>query len=247
MAMSCATCGKALLATARFCPRCGGAARGGPPPMPGGRPPSRSGPVPPLPRTPPPRSGPTKNEAELESIAGVYQRGDYAMSIQMLADYVRRYPRDETAWTILGHAHEKCDQDGLADAAYRQALQVNANQHQALTGLGVLCRKARLYDQAIHHYQAALRINPNYAQAYSSMTVIAIKQRQDTVALQYARKGYELEPTDPVICANLAIALHYNGLFAERDQYVGRAGQLGYHGMQSLYQIMRGETTVRDD
>lgn len=188
---------------------------------------------------------PKNDEVRLDRIADVYTR-DVSASIPRLIDYLKDYPRDDLAWTILGHAYEKVDQFNDSQSAYESALAINPQQFQAITGMGVLHRQRGNYDAAMAAYWKALEIDPNYAQAYSSMTTIALKRHQDVQALEYAWKGYELDKTDPVIAANLAVACHYNNEFRNRKKYTKIAKKLGYHNMAALKDIYSGAITVRD-
>jgi Flp pilus assembly protein TadD len=78
------------------------------------------------------------------------------------------------------------------------------------------------------------------------MTVIALKQGNDAKALEYARKGYDLDNSDPVIVANLGVAYHYNGMFELRDKMTKEAEKLGYKKGDGLRKLYAGEATVRD-
>jgi tetratricopeptide (TPR) repeat protein len=147
--------------------------------------------------------------------------------------------------TILGHAHEDLDQDDKARAAYDRALAINPRRFEALNGLGILHRKRGDDDAAMRTYRRVLAIEPGYAQAYSSMTVVALRLHRDAEALEYARKGYELDTTDPATAANLAVAYHYSGDVANRDRLTAIALQLGYRKGDRLRQIYDGTLTVR--
>ena len=185
------------------------------------------------------------NSVQLGKIAKVYERGDAQGAVQQLAAYLERYPRDDLAWTILGNAHEDLNQDDQAQAAYDRALAINPRRFEAIGGLGVLHRKRGDDDAAMQAYRRALAIEPNYAQAYSSMTVVALRLHRDAEALAYAKKGYELDTTDPATAANLAVAYHYNGDAANRDRLTKIAVQLGYAKGDRLQQIYDGTLTVR--
>ncbi len=186
------------------------------------------------------------NRSQLDRIAEVYDRGDTKTAIRQLDAYLKKHPRDDLAWTILGNAHEDEDQDDKAQAAYDKALAINPRRFEAIIGLGVLHRKRGDYDAAMDAYQRALEIDPNYAQAYSSMTVITLKREQDAQALEYAKTSYDLDKTDAVIAANLAVAYHYNGDFANRDKLTEVAEHLGYARVDTLRQIYDGEISIRD-
>lgn len=188
----------------------------------------------------------TQDEDRLDRIASVYNLRKTKTAIILLEDYVADYPKDDLAWTILGHAYNDLDQADEAKAAYETALKLNPKRAEATTGLGIWHRKRREYDLAMAAYQNSVKLDPTFAQAYSSMAIIALKQLKDAEAVVYAEKGYALEPTDPVIVANLAIAYHYNGEFEKRDQKLQEARSIGYSSMDALEKIVSGETTIRD-
>lgn len=188
---------------------------------------------------------PSKNPIRLGTIAKVYEGGDVKGAVQQLTAYLEQYPRDDLALTILGNAHEDLDQDDQARAAYDRALAINPRRHEAINGLGILHRKRGDDEAAMDAYRRALAIEPGYAQAYSSMTVVALRLHRDAEALEYARKGYDLDTSDPATAANLAVAYHYNGDTANRDRLTKIAEQLGYRKGDRLRQIYDGTLTVR--
>ena len=182
----------------------------------------------------------------LDQIAMIFDQGDTPKAVVQLEEYVETFPKDDLAWTILGHAYREIDRLDESEKAYVTALKLDSKQLQATTGLGILHRTRGDYDAAMKAYERALKIDPNYAQAYSSIVTIALKRYDDEKALEYAKKGYELDSTDPVIASNLAVAYHYNNDFENRDKYTRIAEELGYRNVDSLKQIFSGELTVRD-
>jgi len=188
---------------------------------------------------------PADNPIKLGQIAKVYKGGDARGAVEQLTAYLEQYPRDDLAWTVLGNAHEDLDQDDKARAAYDRALAINPRRHQAIGGLGVLLRKRGDDEAAMQAYRRALAIEPGYGQAYSSMTVVALRLHRDAEGLEYAKKGYELDKTDPSTAANLAVAYHYNGDAANRDRMTRIAIDLGYRKADRLRQIYDGTLTVR--
>ena len=183
----------------------------------------------------------------LNEIAGVYKKGDVKAAVAQLEPYVREHPKDDLAWTILGNAYEDEDRDGQAQQAYDTALNLNPKRAEAYVGQGVLYRKQKRYPDAEAAYRKALEIDPRNAHAYSSLTTIALKSRALGKALEYAKKGHELDAEDPVIAANLAVAYHYNNDAAERDRMTGVAERLGYRDVPRLKQIYAGEITIFDE
>ena len=188
----------------------------------------------------------TRDEGRLDRIAVTYEQGDTAAAISLLTEYLDAYPRDDLAWTILGHAYEESDRLDEAQTAYERALEVNPRQAQAIIGQGILHRRRGEYDQAMAAYESAVEIDPDCADAYSSMAVIALKRNQDDQALKYAKRAYDLDKSTPRIAANLAVAYHYVGDMENRDRFTRIAEQLGYDKVDTLEQIYSGELTVRD-
>jgi len=182
---------------------------------------------------------------ELESLDALRQQ-DPEAAAGKLKTHLQQSPEDDLAWVLLGHCHDDLKQVAEAEVAYTKALEINPNQFQALTGMGIQCRKKQAYAEAMSFYRRAIAIDPQYAQAYSSMSIIALKQNNDAEALEFAKQGYNLDPADPALAANLAVAYHYNGQLALRDKLTAEAERLGYKKIAILKQFYSGEMSVRD-
>lgn len=186
-----------------------------------------------------------ENRAELNTLAVIYNGGEYARATVELKKYVAKYPKDSLAWTILGHAFEELDQDTNAEEAYESALIADPRAYQAITGLGILARKQGELEKAEGYYNQALGIHPSYAEAYSSLVMIAIKRGDFEGAVAYGEKGYALAPNNGVITANLAVAHHYAGDLNRRDEMTEVARLLNYRNMEKLRLIYKGDLDVR--
>ena len=184
-------------------------------------------------------------DRQLDEIARVYERGETRDAITQLKDFVRTYPDHDLAWTILGHAYEDLDQDRNAGDSYRRALALNPKSAEAETGMGILARKKGDDEEAMRRYRHAAELDPDYAQVWSSMAVIALRNSQDRDGLRYAEKAWALDDEDPTIAANLAVAYHYNGDIAKRDEMTEHAKDLGYRKLDRLQQVYRGDITIR--
>lgn len=192
---------------------------------------------------------PTTDEEDrirLDQIANLYGQGDTTRAIVELEEYLATFPGDSIAWTILGHALEDEGRPDEAQIAYESALKINPRQFEAITGLGIVHRGRGNYDAAMTCYERALEIDQGYAQAYTSMATIALKKNEDARALVYAKIGYDIDKTDPVIAANLAIAYHYNDDYENRDKLTRIAEQLGYDNTDGLQGLYSGEFSIRD-
>jgi Tfp pilus assembly protein PilF len=187
-----------------------------------------------------------KDMQTLNRIAAIYKSGDVAKAIPELKSYLASHSDDDLAWTILGHAYQDADQKAEAEKAYREAVRINPQMFQALTGLGMLATDAKRYDEAMTWYEQAIKINPKYAHAYSSIVTIALKRGDFKKAVKMGEKGRQLNKTDPVIASNLAIAYHYDKQIAARDRMAKTATRLGYKNPDVLKKIFAGEMRIED-
>lgn len=192
-------------------------------------------------------SGSSKaSKNKLDEISAVFRSGAVEEAVTRLRAHVRAEPRDDLAWTLLGHALLESNGLDEAEAAYAKALELNPRRMEAITGQGRIFRIRQQYDQAMAAYQRALAIDASYAQAHSSLMVLTLKRGLYDEAIVHGEKAYSLDKSDPVIAANLAIAYHYAGNTGKRDQMTQIAQQLGFKGMDWLDKVYAGEIEVRD-
>ncbi len=185
-----------------------------------------------------------KKQYDLSEIARKYQSGQVIEAQKDLELYVAKEKNNELAWTILGNIYEDTDKDSLAAIAYENALGVNPEMVEAITGLGILSRKKEAYDQAAKYYYKALAIDPNYAQAYSSLVTIHILNEEFDAAAGVGLKAFKLDPQDPVIAANLSVAYHYVDNTVERDKFYLIAENLGYSNIAGLKDIFSNDLVL---
>jgi Tfp pilus assembly protein PilF len=187
-----------------------------------------------------------ENAKELNRIAGIYQSGNVEKAVPELKAYLAAHGEDTLAWTILGHAAKDAGQLAEAEKAYREALRLNPKRVEAMTGMGMLARISRDYDEAMKWYEQAIKVDPKFGQAYSSIVTIALKRGDFKKAVSVGEKGFQLDNSDPVIAANLAVAYHYDNQIPARDRMTRTAASLGYGNMETLQKIYAGEMDVRD-
>ena len=187
-----------------------------------------------------------EDSRELNRIAKIYSSGDVEKAVPELKSYLSAHADDTLAWTILGHASKDAGQLAEAEKAYKEAIRLNPKRVEAMTGMGMLARVTKDYDEAMRWYEQAIKIDPKFGQAYSSIVTLALKKSDFKKAVSMGEKGYQLDSTDPVIAANLAIAYHYNKQIDARDRMTKTAARLGYGKLDVLQKIYAGELDVRD-
>ena len=185
-------------------------------------------------------------KSEISEVDKLFQTGEIDLARLEIEKILEKSPLNEYAWTLKGHIEESTDNDSIAELSYLEALEINSEMAEALTGIGILYRKKREYDKAIEYYEKALLVNPEYAQAYSSILVIELKRKKFDSAIINGLKAYELDETDPAISANLAVAYHYKQDTLNRDKYFDICKKLGYSNVAILDKIFSGELTIFD-
>jgi Flp pilus assembly protein TadD len=183
---------------------------------------------------------------KLEVISKKMLADDYDGAKKDIEKYLGKNTKNITAWILAGHIYSELDEDSLAIVSYEKALDLDKNTEQAFTGLGIVYRKQNDNDKAAFYYYKALEVNPDYAQAYSSLVIIELKRKNFSKAIEVGQKAYDLEKTDPVIAANLAVAYHYSGDTTNRDKYFEKARALGYKSLEALKKVFSGELSIID-
>jgi tetratricopeptide (TPR) repeat protein len=240
----CTQCGAEIRPEARFCPQCGHPRA------------TDAAPAPTAASPAPPQAKPAAEPAKPVSAAPVklpplskmkemYLEGAKEQARDLLAEYVKRQPKEASAWTVLGNCYRDLDQDELAEQAYHTALELNPKEAGAYIGLGVLARKKEDYGKALDYYSKAIELDPQSPSAWSSAAITAIRIGQDTAAVNFAETAWLLDKTDATYAANLAAAYHYAGRIKDRDRMYQEARRLKYHGMDALDKIFNGELTLR--
>ncbi|HYO64688.1 MAG TPA: tetratricopeptide repeat protein [Archangium sp.] len=192
------------------------------------------------------RSANKETKKPVEEISDVYRSGNVADAEKRLRAHLQAQPRDDLAWTLLGHVLLDLNRPAEAEAAYAKALEIEPRRIEAITGQGRIFRMHKEYEQAMAAYQRATAIDPSYAQAWSSMMVVSLKRGLYDEAIAHGEKAWSLDKNDPTIAANLAIAYHYAGNTKKRDELTQVAQKLGFKGMDWLDKVYTGQIEVRD-
>jgi tetratricopeptide (TPR) repeat protein len=188
---------------------------------------------------------PSETDGDWDKLAQLYEQGDFAAAVEALEGHLESNPDDDVGWTLLGRAYLEMDVYDEAQAAYDRALAINPERYQAWTDLGLLNDRLGDWDRAQECYETALGLNPDDPDAHSGLAMVAIRIYQDDLALEHAEQAYELDRRNPEMAAILAVVYHYNGLYEERDAMTSEAEELGYGGLDVLYEIYEGDRTLR--
>ncbi len=183
---------------------------------------------------------------ELDRIAEIYDSGDPASAAEELAQYLQSHPDNEMAWTMLGYVRRELYESEGAEAAFKQALELNARSAQAWNGLGLVAEEMGEGERAMASYENAVEIDPNYTAAHVNLSYQALQLYQDAKALEHAERAYELDNGDANVVINLAVVYHYHGNYEQRDALMAEADRLGYEGLEIVQLLFDGVWSVRE-
>ncbi len=130
---------------------------------------------------------------------------------------IDRNPHLDVVHAALGHLYAETGRDGDAEAAFRKALAVNANNVQALGGLADVYYRTQRLDRAEAAYRRAIALQPGNTGTYNALGWFLYQNGRYEKAATEFRKMLSLEPRNPQAFANLGSALVLSGRFAEAE------------------------------
>ncbi|MDC0459031.1 tetratricopeptide repeat protein [Alphaproteobacteria bacterium] len=116
----------------------------------------------------------------------------------------------------LGISYEQLEQDHLAEARFKAALEKNPNDPYTLNYLGYWwADDGRNLEEAIKLIEQAVRLSPNSGYFVDSLGWVHYKLGNYDLAVAFLEKATMLEPMDAVITGHLGDAYWETGRYAE--------------------------------
>lgn len=183
---------------------------------------------------------------ELKSISKLYYSGDLDSCEVLLLDFTERHPNNYGGWNFLGNVYLDDYRDSLAEPAYSKSLELEEDNVQALTGLGVVARVRKDYARAEEYYEKAIKVNPKFAQSYSSLVVVKLINKNYDEAVELGERAWELNSKELGIAGNLALAYHFKGFESKRDSLFNVLENRNYKDLSYLKMITSGLIKLED-
>jgi membrane associated rhomboid family serine protease/Flp pilus assembly protein TadD len=142
----------------------------------------------------------------LEHAEQQLRQGDTADALRELTGVVKARPNYVPAWMLLGNAYLRTQQEDKAEAAFRQAAQLNPKNPAVLAQLGLLYLRDKRYEPARQAFQQITELNPKNAEAQVNLGVTLNLMGHSDQALARFRKATELNPNLPLAWYNLGLA-----------------------------------------
>lgn len=129
--------------------------------------------------------------------------------------------------------HHQAGRLAQAEQIYRQILQQQPNQVDALHLLGAIAHQAGQLEDAIALYQQALTLNPALAQVHNNLGIALKQQGQLEEAIQHYYQAIALQPNSAQFHYNLGIAFQAQERLEEASQHYHTATVLQPNSAES--------------
>ncbi|TAN61817.1 tetratricopeptide repeat protein [bacterium] len=145
---------------------------------------------------------PENEEVEIRGKRGLsfYASGRYTEAVDefkaalvIVADPVKK----SVFYNNTGQAYSRLEEQGNAEAAFKQALKLNSAYPEALNNYGVLLLKKGDYAKALDLFNKAVSLRKDYADAYLNVAVSLEYMRRHAEAAQAYEKFLSLNSAKP--------------------------------------------------
>ncbi|HTG44385.1 MAG TPA: tetratricopeptide repeat protein, partial [Verrucomicrobiae bacterium] len=123
------------------------------------------------------------------------EQNDLAGASEQLTSFTFLQPSTPLGWLKLGTAQMRNRKFDLAEKSFKTALELHANDPEALNNLGLIHLQRKRPQESIAFFNLALEQNPNYGPALLNLGILN-QQNSNTrrQALQHFKKYLELQP-----------------------------------------------------
>lgn len=138
------------------------------------------------------------------------------------------------AHTVRGNILNELDRYEEAVDAHQASLDLDPNQANVWTNLGVVHRLMGDYGAAQECYEKAMALDPTYPEVYASLGSVLLYQGQVSESLKILDQGVSMGSGIAIMHSNRAVALAYAGRFEEARASLKEGVALGYPNEASV-------------
>lgn len=164
----------------------------------------------------------------LELAQAYFAQGQTTTALDEVKQAIAVDPSLGAAYNLRGLIYANMNEDRLAEASFRQALEIDGRDASAMHNFGwFLCQRAR-YDDAQTMFRQALA-QPRHrdaAQTSLAQGVCLARAGRLADAESSLLKTYELDPSNPATATNLADVLYRRGEYERARFYVRRVNNV---------------------
>lgn len=127
-----------------------------------------------------------KDKANGNQAVNVTGPVDFQQKIKTLTSIVKQDPTNRNAWVQLGNNYFDSNKPMKAIEAYVKALELNDQDSNVLTDLGVMYRRVGWYDKAIDSFTKANQIDPQHATSLFNLGIVYYNDLNDNTKAKEA-------------------------------------------------------------
>ncbi len=166
-----------------------------------------------------------------------YQQGDLGGADRLIERALDVDSRRPDIWTLYGMICRRAGNTLCAQAAYREALRLNPDFHDALCNLGNLYKDAGRIGEARDCYAAALAKAPGHLAALRELSDVERQLGRAGLAADLARQAIAIAPKDPALFNNLGAALSELGRHEEAESALRAALDIAPQHQEAEYNL----------
>ena len=179
----------------------------------------------------------------LQLASGYFQDGKYVVALDELKQALQLDPTFAEAYMLTAMVYVELGENPLAEQNFQKALQIDPGNSDVNNNYGwYLCQHNRPKD-SLAYFEAALK-NPLYTQKAKPLQnagVCANRIGDATLAENYFRRSFELDPSGAVSAYNLALIFYQRQDYARARFYIGQINSGGVPSAASLWLAIRIE------
>ena len=140
------------------------------------------------------------------------QCGHHDQAVELISRAIQLSPRPLAGWhNNLGEAHRKLKHFNEAEAAYRRAIETDANHAGAHNNLGLILQETGRIDDAIRELERALELQPDFAETHRNLATALHRSGETERAVQHLRRAVTIRPNYVKAQHALGLILHETG------------------------------------
>jgi protein O-GlcNAc transferase len=133
-------------------------------------------------------------ESAVKGLVELYNKGNLKEVVERAEVLTKQFPKVFVIWNILGAAATRLGNLDQAISAFKKAIAINPQHHEAYNNMGNTLSAQGKLDEAIQAFNKAISLKPDYIEAYNNLGVAFRTQGKLDKAIEAYKKALALKP-----------------------------------------------------
>ncbi len=133
-------------------------------------------------------------ESAVKELIELYNKGNLKEVVERAEVLTKQFPKVFVIWNVLGAAATKLGKLDQAISAFKKAITLNPQHHEAYNNMGNTLSAQGKLDEAIKAFNKAISLKPDYIEAYNNLGVAFRTQGKLDKAIEIYDKILTLKP-----------------------------------------------------